>query len=242
MSKSGEQYEWRISQAKHTQSGPDEPDHNQSTPLRLGVLVSGSGSNLQSLIDAIEQKDLPHVEIALVVSNKADAYGLQRALKHRIPALYLPWGKPAGVPAIAPEAILADLLRLFRVDLIVLAGFMRIFSASFIEKFPRCIINLHPALLPDNGTDDTFITSDGSVIPVFRGLHVVRQALESGVKVTGSSVHYVTTELDAGPIICRAEVAIEPDDTEESLHERIKVEEHKLVVEAIKKLEAANPH
>ncbi len=236
MSKSGEQFAWSISPAKHTLSQPEEDSHTRPHPLRLAVLVSGNGSNLQALIDAIEQKVLLHVEIALVVSNKADAYGLQRALKHRIPAIYLPWGKPIGVPAIAPETMLADLLRLFRVDLIVLAGFMRIFSASFIEQFPRRIINLHPALLPDNGTDDTITTSDGSVIPVFRGLHVVRQALESGVKVTGSSVHYVTPEVDAGPVICRSEVLIEPDDTEESLHERIKIEEHRLVVEAVRNI------
>jgi phosphoribosylglycinamide formyltransferase-1 len=236
MSKSGEQFAWKISQSKHTQSQPEEPAGDRPASLRLAVLVSGSGSNLQALIDAIEQKELLHVEIALVVSNKADAYGLQRALKHRVPALYLPWGKPTGVPATAPEAILADLLRLFRVDLIVLAGFMRIFSASFIQQFPCRIINLHPALLPDNGTDDTITTSDGSVIPVFRGLHVVRQALQAGEKVTGSSVHYVTPEVDAGPIICRSEVVIEPEDTEESLHERIKLEEHRLVVEAVRKL------
>jgi phosphoribosylglycinamide formyltransferase-1 len=241
MSNSGEQFAWRISPTKRTQSKPEESVRNQPLPLRLAVLVSGSGSNLQALIDAIEQKDLPHVEIALVVSNKADAYGLERALKHRIPAIYLPWGKATGVPATAPEAILADLLRPFRVDLIVLAGFMRIFSASFIEQFPRRIINLHPALLPDNGTDDTITTSDGSVIPVFRGLHVVRQALEAGVKVTGSTVHYVTPEVDAGPVICRAEVTIEPDDTEETLHQRIKAEEHRLVVEAIRKLRTTAP-
>jgi phosphoribosylglycinamide formyltransferase-1 len=239
MSKSGEQFAWKISSTKHTNSQPQEPTGNHSTPLRLAVLVSGSGSNLQALIDAIEQKDLPHVEIALVVSNKADAYGLQRALKHRIPTLYLPWGKATGVPSTAPEAILADLLRLFRVDLIVLAGFMRIFSASFIEQFPQRIINLHPALLPDNGTDNTFTTADGTIIPALRGLHVVRQALAANLHITGSTVHYVTPEVDAGPAICRAEVPIEPGDTEETLHERIKVEEHRLLVEAIRKLQAS---
>jgi phosphoribosylglycinamide formyltransferase-1 len=197
--------------------------------LRIAVLVSGSGSNLQALIDAIEGEQLPGTEIALVVSNKADAHGLQRALKHRLPALYLPWRERAEA-----EAKLTVLLNLFKVDLIVLAGWMRIFSAEFITQFSGRIINLHPALIPDAGVGSSFITSDGSVIPVFRGLHAVRQALDAGVKITGSTVHYVTPEVDAGPVICREEVAIEEGDTEESLHERLKLVEHRLVVEAVK--------
>lgn len=197
--------------------------------LRIAVLVSGSGSNLQALINAIEDEQLPGAEIALVVSNKADAHGLQRALKHRLPALYLPWRERAEA-----EAKLTVLLNLFRADLIVLAGWMRIFSADFITQFSGRIINLHPALIPDAGVGNTFTTRDGSVIPVFRGLHAVRQALDAGVKITGSTVHYVTPEVDAGPVICREEVAIEAGDTEESLHERLKFMEHRLVVEAVK--------
>jgi len=197
--------------------------------LRIAVLVSGSGSNLQALIDAIEGKQLLGVEIALVVSNKADAHGLQRALKHRLPALYLPWRERAEA-----EAKLTVLLNLFRTDLIVLAGWLRIFSADFITQFSGRIINLHPSLIPDAGVGSSFTTRDGSVIPVFRGLHAVRQALDAGVKVTGSTVHYVTPEVDAGPVICREEVAVEEGDTEESLHERLKLVEHRLVVEAVK--------
>ena len=198
--------------------------------LRLGILVSGSGSNLQALIDAIESKELPGVEIALVVSNKADAPGLQRALRHKIPAIYLPWKQP-----LESEAKLTSLLHLFQVDLIVLAGWMRILSADFLAQFPQQVINLHPALLPDDGVGTKFITGDGAAIPVFRGLHAVRQALNARVKVTGSTVHYVTAEVDAGPVICREEVAIEAGDTEESLHERIKAVEHRLVVEAVRR-------
>ena len=198
--------------------------------LRLGVLVSGSGSNLQALIDAIESKELPNVEIALVVSNKADALGLQRALRHKISAIYLPWKQP-----LKSETKLTALLHLFQVDLIVLAGWMRILSAGFLEQFPRRVINLHPALLPDDVMGTTYITTDGTTIPVFRGLHAVRQALDARVTTTGSTVHYVTAEVDAGPVICREEVAIEPGDTEESLHERIKRVEHRLIVEAVRK-------
>jgi phosphoribosylglycinamide formyltransferase 1 len=223
------------------------------TPLRLAVLLSGSGSNLQALIDAIASKQLPGVEIALVVSNNPTAYGLQRALKHTLPTLYLPWSQSIigaarnarSAPQLiahqeevmsANEARLTSILHLFQVDLIVLAGWMRILSAPFLEQFPRRVINLHPALLPDDGTGSTYTTKDGTEIPVFRGLHAVKQALDAGVRVTGSTVHYVTPEVDAGPAICREEVAIEPGDTEEGLHERVKVVEHRLIVEAVKRI------
>ncbi len=200
-----------------------------SVPLRLGVLISGTGSNLQALIDAIESKKLANVEIALVVSNKANAYGLQRALTHNLPVVYLPWKERAE-----SEARLAALLRLFRVDLVVLVGWMRILSASFIEQFSQHIINLHPALIPDDGTGYTYTTRAGTQIPVFRGLHVVKQALDAGIKTTGSTVHYVTPEVDAGPVICREEVTIQEGDTEETLHERLKLVEHRLIVEAVR--------
>jgi phosphoribosylglycinamide formyltransferase 1 len=162
-------------------------------------------------------------------------------LKHKIPVIYLPWTRSVGAQFIAPKKMpeseerLTKLLRLFEVDLIVLAGWMRILSATFLEQFPQRMINLHPALLPDDGMGSTYTTSDGTMIPVFRGLHAVRQALDAGVKVTGSSVHYVTAEVDAGPVICREEVRVEEGDTEESLHERIKGVEHKLVVEAVRR-------
>jgi phosphoribosylglycinamide formyltransferase-1 len=232
-------FEWKVSQHKHSQGDPAEP---QRPTLRLGVLISGSGSNLQALIDAIEAKQLPGIEIALVVSNNAQAQGVQRALKHMLPVIYLPWGKNGGAQFTArqrggmslSEKKLTSLLHLFQVDLIVLAGWMRILSAPFLEQFPWQVINLHPALLPDDGTGHIYTTQDGTQIPVFRGLHAVRQALQAGVKVTGSTIHYVTPEVDAGPVICREEIAIEPADTEESLHERLKQIEHRLIVEAVK--------
>jgi phosphoribosylglycinamide formyltransferase 1 len=221
---------------------------NQNLSLRLGILISGSGSNLQAIIEAIESQQLPGVEIALVVSNKADAYGLQRALKHKLPAIYLPWEqRTVGEQFIAPkhtisesESRLTALLHLFQVDLIVLAGWMRILSAAFLERFPQRVINIHPALLPDDGTGSTFTTKNGTQIPAFRGLHAVQQALDAGVKITGSCVHFVTSEVDAGPVICREEVAIEERDTEETLHERLKVVEHRLIVKAIGGLKVFN--
>jgi len=221
-----ESYDWKITRKKHTQSDPDEPPHKT---LRLGILISGNGSNLQAIIDAIESQELPGVEIVLVVSNNAHAYGLQRALKHTVPAIYMLWSQRE-----ACEVRLTALLQLFNADLIILAGWMRILSGAFLEQFPDRVINLHPALLPDDGMGHTYITQDGTEIPVFRGLHAVRQALDAGVKVTGSTVHYVTPEVDAGPVICREEVAIEPGDTEGQLHERLKSVEHRLIVKAVR--------
>ena len=203
--------------------------------LRIAVLVSGSGSNLQALIDATENGSLPGVEIALVVSNKANAVGLQRALKHKLPAIFLPREK-----RIQAEIRLAEILLLFQVDLIVLAGWMRILSADFIMQFPRRIINLHPALLPPSGQGETYTTSDGTVIPVFRGLHVVQAALDAGLQVTGSTVHYVIPEVDAGPVICQSEVAIQAGDDEEILQERIKQYEHDLIVDAVRSFAVEN--
>ncbi len=197
--------------------------------LRIAVLISGSGSNLQALIDAGERGELPGVEIVLVVSNQPAAPGLQRALKHKLPSLYLPWKQREEA-----EVRLTAILHIFQVDLIVLAGWMRIFTPSFVTQFPRRIINLHPALLPDDGMSKTYITSSGIEVPALRGLHVVKQALDAGLKVTGSTVHYVTAEVDAGPVICREEVVIEEGDTEETLHERIKRVEHRLIVEAVR--------
>jgi phosphoribosylglycinamide formyltransferase-1 len=207
-----------------------QEQNSQEMSLRIAVFISGTGSNLQALIDAIGSKQLPGTEIVLVVSNKANTYGLQRALDHRLPTIYLPWKQHEE----AEKRALA-LMKLFQIDLIVLAGWMRILSSNFIAHFPRRIINLHPALLPDDGAD-TYITSDGTVIPALRGLHVVRKAIEANLKITGSTIHYVIPEVDAGPVISRAEVSIGVNDTEETLHERLKEREHQLVVEAIREI------
>ena len=221
---------------------PGESAHEKPAEkkLRLGVLISGAGSNLQAIIDAIEGGELPGVEIALVISNNARAAGIQRALKHRLPVIYLPWRKfpPGTYPQeMTPnEAQIAGLLHFFRVDLIVLAGWMRIFSAPFLDQFARRVINIHPALLPREGRGEIYTLSSGETIPALRGLHVVQKALDAGLKITGSSVHYVTAEVDAGPVICQQEVAIQPGDTAESLHERLKAVEHRLIVEAIRQL------
>ena len=194
-------------------------------------MISGNGSNLQALIDAIENRQLTDVQIAVVITNQADAYGLQRALKHQCPSVYIPWTRKAQQQDA--EARILHILQAFEVDLIILAGWLRIFSPGFIEHFPQRIINLHPALLPDNGAD-TYTTNDGTVIPALRGLHVVRKAIEANLPVTGSTVHYVSSEVDAGPVLARVELSIFPDDTEETLYERLKEQEHHLIVQAVR--------
>lgn len=209
-------------------SGTEQRQNTSSHTLRIAVLISGNGSNLQALIDAVEEGQLPGVEIALVISNQADAQGLQRALQHKIPALYLPWKKRAEA-----EARVATLLDLFHVELIVLAGFMRILGTEFTVRYPQRIINLHPSLLPDSG-EEQYTTSNGTTIPALRGLNVVQQALDLGLTVTGSTVHYVIPAVDAGPVISRAEIRIEAGDTEEILHEKLKSEEHRLIVTAVR--------
>jgi phosphoribosylglycinamide formyltransferase-1 len=211
--------------------GKEDNAAKQQPVLRIAVLVSGSGSNLQALIDAIESKQLAGVEISVVISNRADAYGLQRALKHQCPAIYIPWTRKAQQENA--EAKILQILRIFEVDLIVLAGWLRIFSPGFILQFPHRIINLHPALLPDD-RGDSYVTTAGTVIPALRGIHVVREAIESKLPITGSTIHYVIPDVDAGPVIARVEIAIAPDDIEETLHERLKEQEHHLIVEAVR--------
>lgn len=230
-----ESFEWRV---MGNEGLPGKPAPEKK--LRLGVLISGSGTNLQAIIDAIESHELPDVEIALVISNNAQATGIQRALKHKLPVIYLPWRKfPAAafMHEMTPnEAQIAGLLQFFRVDLVVLAGWMRILSAPFLERFANRVINIHPALLPREGAGETYTLSSGEQIPVFRGMHAAQMALDAGISTTGSSVHYVTPVVDAGPVICQQEVAIQSGDTEESLQERLKTVEHRLIVDAIRQL------
>jgi len=229
-----EQFTWKVLH----ESTPGRPAPERK--LRLGVLISGSGTNLQAIIDASASGELPGVEIALVISNVAQAAGIQRALNHKLPVIYLPWRKfPAGASLreMTPnEAQIAGLLQLFRVDLVVLAGWMRIFSAPFLERLTNRVINIHPALLPREGVGDIYTLSSGEQIPVFRGMHAPQMALDAGISITGSSVHYVTPIVDAGPVICQQEVAIQPGDTTDTLQERLKLVEHKLIVAAIRQL------
>jgi phosphoribosylglycinamide formyltransferase-1 len=205
--------------------------------MRVAVLLSGSGSNLQALLDARRQ-GLLEVEVAAVLTERPDAFGLQRALQAGLPAVCLPL-EQARLPAarLAWEERLATATALFEPDLVLLSGFMRVLSPAFLERFPHQVINQHPALLPDGG--DTFITAGGLCIPALRGAHVVADALRLGLPVTGCTVHWVTPAVDDGPVLARAEVPILAGDDVEALHERIKQAERPLIVAVLKQLAAA---
>jgi phosphoribosylglycinamide formyltransferase 1 len=191
------------------------PPEKDSRPLfRLGVLISGRGSNLQSIIDAIRDGRL-NATIAVVISNRDGIAGLRRARDAGIEAIYL---NPREYPdRDAYDFALVDLLRTRDVDLVCLAGFMRVVRAPLIEAFPNRILNIHPSLLP-----------------AFPGLEAQRQALDHGVRVSGATVHLVTSDLDSGPIILQAAVPLLDDDTVETLSARILAEEHRLYPEAIR--------
>jgi phosphoribosylglycinamide formyltransferase-1 len=178
------------------------------------VLISGRGSNLQSIIDAIAAGELA-ASVAVVISNRADARGLQRARDAGIEALSLNPREFADRDAY--DHALADLLLAHRVALVCLAGFMRLVGQPMLDAFPNRILNIHPSLLP-----------------AFPGLEAQRQALEYGVQVTGATVHLVTSELDGGPIVTQTAVPVLPDDTVDALSARVLVQEHRIYPEAIK--------
>ena len=180
---------------------------------RIGVLISGRGSNLQAVIDSIAAGRLD-AEIAVVISNRANAAGLERARAAGIETLHIDHKRYPSREAF-DLAVVAELQQR-GVSLVCLAGFMRLLSAAFVEAFPNRILNIHPSLLP-----------------AFVGLDGQRQAWEYGVKVSGATVHVVTPELDAGPIILQAVVPVRDDDTPDTLAARILAEEHRIYPEAI---------
>jgi phosphoribosylglycinamide formyltransferase 1 len=198
---------------------------------RIAVLASGSGTNLQALLDASARGTL-QAEVAVVVSDRGEAGALQRAMAAGVAAVSLPLGK-RGDP-VAREAYdrrLAEVVRAYDPDLIVLAGWMLILTPAFLDTFPGRIVNVHPALLPDGGGDEV-LTTHGR-LPALRGPRAARDALRRRLPTTGATVHYVTTAVDSGPVILREEVPILPDDDEIRLHERIKAVEHRLLPRAV---------
>ena len=183
-------------------------------PIKLGVLVSGNGSNLQAIIDRIEVGGI-NARIACVVSNNPEAYALTRATRHDIPVIILE--NKGFANRREYDATLVKFLRDRGVELVILAGFMRILSEVMITSFPNAIMNIHPALLP-----------------AFPGLHAQKQALDYGVRFSGCTVHFVDCGTDTGPIILQAVVPVEQDDSEESLSARIQKEEHRVYPDAVR--------
>jgi phosphoribosylglycinamide formyltransferase-1 len=181
----------------------------------VGVLVSGSGSNLQALIDDIAG-GAPY-SIALVLSNKAGVKALERAEKAGIPAQGIPHKDFADRPQF--EDALVKALREKNVEVVMLAGFMRILTSNFLDAFSRAVVNVHPALCP-----------------AFPGMHGARQALDYGARITGCTVHLVDAGVDTGPILAQAAVPIFGDDDEEKLQKRIQIQEHKMVPRVLRAL------
>jgi phosphoribosylglycinamide formyltransferase 1 len=182
--------------------------------VKIGVLVSGRGSNLQAIIDNIEKGSL-NAELAVVISDQADAYALERARKHHVPGVHV---SAKGYKGRRDEydVLLMKELQKHNVELVALAGFMRIITPTLLKAFPHRVLNIHPALLPS-----------------FPGLHVQKAALEHGVKFSGCTVHFVDEGMDTGPIIIQAVVPILDNDTEDTLSARILKQEHKIYSRAI---------
>jgi phosphoribosylglycinamide formyltransferase 1 len=181
---------------------------------RLGVLISGRGSNFEALADSVTAGRIPGAEIAIVISNREGAPGIERARERGLDARVIP---SKGLEREAYDKLVVAVLREKNVDLVCLAGYMRLLSAHFVAAFPNRILNIHPSLLP-----------------AFPGLESQRQALEHGAKFSGCTVHFVDENLDAGPIVLQACVAIEDADTPETLAERILREEHRIYTEAVR--------
>lgn len=181
--------------------------------LDLGVLISGSGTNLQAILDAVAQGTL-HARVRVVVSNKQDAAGLERAARAGVPAYVVPHKDFATREAF--DACIVQRLREHGVDTVVLAGFMRLVTPVLLEAFPQRVVNIHPSLLP-----------------AFPGVDAQAQALAYGVRITGCTVHFVDAGCDTGPIIVQAAVPVRDDDTVETLRARILAEEHRILPAAL---------
>lgn len=190
---------------------------NRTTPLRLGVLASGRGSNLQAIIDAIEAGSLS-AQIAVVISNKKDVQALERARKHGVLDVFLDPKPFTGRPDAreAYDRAILDVLRKYDVELVLLAGYMKIVTPVLINAYENRMMNIHPSLLP-----------------AFPGLDVQKKALEWGVKIAGCTVHFVTEGVDEGPIIIQAAVPVLDGDTPETLAARILEQEHRIYPRAV---------
>ncbi len=184
--------------------------------MKIGILISGRGSNMQAIIEGIRSGEIPNSEIAVVISDKADAEGLQKAKERGIETLVV---EKNGRKRAEHEAEIVAELKKRNVELVCLAGYMRLLSKDFVRAFPDSILNIHPSLLP-----------------AFKGLDAQHQAIEYGVKFSGCTVHFVDEDLDHGAIVAQKTVEVKDDDTPEILAARILKHEHSLYVEAIKQI------
>jgi phosphoribosylglycinamide formyltransferase-1 len=184
--------------------------------MKIGILVSGRGSNMAALVDAVKSGEIPDSEVAVVISDKPEAPGLAKAIERGVEALVI---ERRGRTREEHDADIIDELRERDVELVCLAGYMRLLSPGFIHAFHNRIVNIHPSLLPS-----------------FPGLNVQQQAIDHGVKISGCTVHFVNEDLDAGQIILQRAVEVKDDDTAETLGTRILEQEHGAYVEAVRNI------
>ena len=188
--------------------------------MKIGILISGRGSNMVALVDAVKSGEIPSSEVAVVISDKPNAAGLGKARDRGVETLVI---ERRGRTREEHDAEMIDELRKRDVELVCLAGYMRLLSKDFIHAFENRIVNIHPSLLPS-----------------FPGLNVQQQAIDAGVKISGCTVHFVNEDLDAGPIILQRAVEVKDDDTAETLAARILEQEHGAYVEAVRQLAATS--
>jgi phosphoribosylglycinamide formyltransferase-1 len=182
--------------------------------VNVGVLISGSGTNLQALLDASNDADYP-ARVSVVIASRPGVYGLERAERAGVPGVVVPFKQFPD--RVAFEERLIEVLAEHGVEWVACAGFMKLFTPHFLEAFPNRILNIHPAL-----------------IPAFPGMHAQRQALEAGVRITGASVHFVDAGTDTGPVVLQGAVPVLQDDDEESLSARILSVEHRIYKQALR--------
>jgi phosphoribosylglycinamide formyltransferase 1 len=184
--------------------------------MKIGILISGRGSNMVALVDAVQSGEIPDSEVAVVISDKPDAAGLAKAHDRGVDTVVV---ERRGRSREEHDAEIIAELQIRNVELVCLAGYMRLLSKGFVHAFENRIINIHPSLLP-----------------AFPGLNVQQQAIDAGVNVSGCTVHFVNEDLDAGPIILQREVEVKDGDTAETLAARILEQEHGAYVEAVRRL------
>lgn len=184
--------------------------------MKIGILISGRGSNMVALVDAVKSGEIPASEVAVVISDKQDAAGLAKAKERGVDTVVI---ERKGRIREEHDAEIISELQKREVELVCLAGYMRLLSPSFIRAFPNRIVNIHPSLLPS-----------------FPGLNVQQQAIDHGVKISGCTVHFVNEDLDAGPIVLQRSVEVMDDDTAETLAARILEQEHGAYIEAVRRI------
>jgi phosphoribosylglycinamide formyltransferase 1 len=189
------------------------PPTTDRLPLILGVMASGSGSNFEAVADAIDRGNL-NARIAVLIHNKPDIKAIERAQSRGIPTVFLDRREYASREEL--DGAIVKTMQAHRVECVVMAGWMLVITQVLLDAYPDRVINIHPSLLPS-----------------FRGIRAIEQALAAGVKITGCTVHLVSLEVDAGPILVQAAVPVLPDDTAETLHARVQIQEHQILPQAI---------